>query len=287
MISIGVLGYGYWGPNLVRVFDSLDHTRVVAVADPCPARRTEARTRHPHLSATDDAQLLVTDPDIDAIVIATPAVTHAALAARALGAGKHVLVEKPLAMHAADAAGLVDLAECAGRVLMVDHTFVYTPAVRAVRNLVQRGVIGDVVCWQATRTSLARFQPDTGVLWDLAVHDLAVLDFVLRQPLRLTSADAIAMGGATAPDAATITARAGSCLVQIHVNWVAAQKTRRTTIVGTGGTIESDEGEPADKYGSTNAGSQSRPTRMREPSVSRTVPAGCGRRRSTRSSRSR
>jgi len=248
MIQIGVLGYGYWGPNLTRVFTETPDVSVRWVADASADRIDAAHQRHPGIRTTTDPHQVFADPDVDAVVIATPAATHAPLAIAAFRAGKHVLVEKPMAMSSEDAARVIDAAERAGRVLMVDHTFVYTSAVREVQRLVRTGVVGDVVCWDAMRTSLGRFQPDAGVLWDLATHDLAILDFVLGEAPSSLTASGVMLATTTRPDAAMLTLRFGpSRLAHIHVNWVAAQKVRRTTIVGTRGTIEYDEAEPASK----------------------------------------
>src|SRR5690606_18131160 len=156
-ISVAVLGYGYWGPNLARVFADTRGASLAAVADPSVERLAVAQARHPGVRVCADPLEIIAAADVDAVALAPPGATHAALATAAVRAGKHVLVEKPLAETSEAASRLVDEAARAGRVLMVDHTFVYSSAVREVRRLVAAGAIGDVVVYDTTRTSLARF----------------------------------------------------------------------------------------------------------------------------------
>src|SRR5580765_2665899 len=180
-LRIGVIGYGYWGPNLVRNFAMGPRTKVVAIADANPSRRQLAQTSYPHIRVVDDGAALFADSDVDAVAIATPIFTHYELAKRALEAGKHVLVEKPLTPSAAQAEELAALAVKQQRVLMVDHTFVYTGAVRKIRDLVQAGELGRVLYFDSVRINLGLFQPDFNVIWDLAPHDLTIMDYVISQ----------------------------------------------------------------------------------------------------------
>lgn len=248
MIRVAVLGYGYWGPNLARVFADTRGASLAAVADPSVERLAVAQARHPAVRVCAAPVEAITATDVDAVVLATPVATHAALAATAIRAGKHVLVEKPLAETSTAASSLVDEATRAGCVLMVDHTFVYSSAVREVRRLVAAGAIGDVVVYDTTRTSLARFQPDVGVLWDLAVHDLAILDAVVGASPVAVSAAGVALAPDGRPDVALLTLQFATPLVaHIHVNWVSALKLRRTSICGTLGTIVYDDAEASEK----------------------------------------
>jgi predicted dehydrogenase len=165
MIRIGVIGYGYWGPNLVRNFAEVQTAQVVSVADRRPERLALAERRYPGVRATTDPASLIAHPDVDAVVIATPVAYHFELAMAALRAGKHVLVEKPIASSSEQAARLVDVAARRRLVLMVDHTFVYTGAVTTIRDLVRRGDLGDVYYYDSTRVNLGLFQHDVNVLW--------------------------------------------------------------------------------------------------------------------------
>lgn len=180
-LNIGVIGYGYWGPNLVRNFAEVAGAQVVAVSDFKPDQLAKAKARYPSIKITTHSQELFEDHTIDAIVIATPVSTHFELAWAALQAGKHVFVEKPLTETSEQAIRLVTEARHHNLILMVDHTFVYTGAVRKIRELVSRGIIGDIYYYDSVRINLGLFQHDVNVLWDLAVHDLSIMDYVLSQ----------------------------------------------------------------------------------------------------------
>ena len=178
MIRIGVIGYGYWGPNLVRnLFEAPAHSS--CVADVRPDRLSVVSNRYPTVQTTQNVRDLIEDPTIDAVAIATPVSTHYELALRALQEGKHVLVEKPLASDTEQVQRLMDLAAKRNLVLMVDHTFVYTGAVRKIRELVENGSLGEICYYDSVRVNLGLFQHDINVLWDLAVHDLSIMDYVL------------------------------------------------------------------------------------------------------------
>ena len=179
VIGIGVIGYGYWGPNLARNFAETPGAELRAICDLRPKRLALARARHPGARATADPADLLAGPDNDAVVVATPVSSHFELALRALGAGKHVLLEKPLTATADEARRLIDEAARRGLRLMVDHTFTYTGAVRRIRELVREGALGRIHYYDSVRVNLGLFQHDVSVLWDLAVHDLAILDYVL------------------------------------------------------------------------------------------------------------
>jgi len=199
-LRIGVIGYGYWGPNLVRNFATGARTKVVAIADANPSRRQLAQTSYPHIRVVDEAAALIADPEVDAVVIATPIFSHYDLAKAALLAGKHVLVEKPLTPSVAQAEELAALATKQKRVLMVDHTFVYTGAVKKIRELVQSGELGRVLYFDSVRINLGLFQPDFNVIWDLAPHDLTIMDHVL-QSLNVSAKWVSAIGASHYDDA--------------------------------------------------------------------------------------
>jgi predicted dehydrogenase len=235
-LRIGVIGYGYWGPNLVRNFAAGPRTRVVAIAEAAAGRRQAAATNVPHIRCVADAAAVIGDPEVDAVAIATPIFTHHGLARAALEAGKHVLVEKPLAPSVAEAVELAELAARTGRVLMVDHTFVYTAAVRKIRDLVVAGDLGRVLYLDSVRINLGLFQPDFNVIWDLATHDLTIIDYVLSQTLGTTARWISAIGvshyGRHENLAYLTIGFDDGLLAHIHVNWVAPVKTRRMIIAG-------------------------------------------------------
>ena len=181
VVHVGVIGYGYWGPNLVRNFAEIPGADVVAVCDLSGDRLVRALTRHAGIDVTTDAHALLSRSDIDAVAIATPVSTHFDLAHAALLAGKHVLVEKPLTASAECAERLIDTAAGRRLVLMVDHTFVYTGAVRAIQHFLATDGVGELLYYDSVRINLGLFQHDVNVLWDLAVHDLAIMDFLLPQ----------------------------------------------------------------------------------------------------------
>jgi len=188
MIRVGVIGYGYWGPNLVRNFNEASASSVVMVSDLQTERLNKVRARYPLVKTTPDYRHLIADTSIDAIIIATPLSTHFDLALQALQAGKHVLVEKPFTEKSEQAMRLIDEASRRNRVLMVDHTFVYTGAVRKMRELVVSGGLGDIYYYDSVRVNLGLFQHDASVIWDLAVHDLSIMDYVLRaRPLAVSA----------------------------------------------------------------------------------------------------
>ncbi len=245
-ISVGVIGFGYWGPNLVRNFSTCALTQVKAVADRSPERRRAVTAQFPWIATVEDADQLIADPAIDAIVIATPLHTHAEMARAALLAGQHVLVEKPMARSVAEAEALVALARERDRVLMVDHTFVYTGAVRKIRALVESGELGKVLYFDSVRINLGLFQPDSNVIWDLAPHDLSIIDHVLRAEPRWVSA----VGAAhykTPENLAYLTiGYDDNLLAHVHVNWVAPVKTRRITIAGTRRMVVWDDTSPVE-----------------------------------------
>ena len=247
-LQVGVVGYGYWGPNLVRNFGEAGGARVVALSDLRPERLAQACDRYPALRTTTDYQDLLADPAIDAIVVATPVVTHYPLAMDAIAAGKHVLVEKPLALSVAEGEALVQAAERQGVVLMVDHTFVYTGAVQKIKELVDAGHLGRLLYYDSVRVNLGLFQHDVDVLWDLAVHDLSIMDFVLGREPRAVAATGVAHVRGQPVNIAYLTCFFDDDLIaHFHVNWLAPVKIRRTLIGGDRQMIVYDDLEPSEK----------------------------------------
>ncbi|HSB10363.1 MAG TPA: Gfo/Idh/MocA family oxidoreductase [Blastocatellia bacterium] len=248
MIGIGVIGYGYWGPNLVRNFAEAPGATVFGISDMRSERLAEAGRRYPAARTMESYPDLLADPKIDAIAIATPVSTHFKLAMEALNAGKHVLLEKPLASSSLQAIELIEEAARRNLVLMVDHTFVYTGAVRKIRELVTTAALGDIYYYDAVRVNLGLFQHDVNVIWDLAVHDLAILDFVLADKPVAVSATGVSHISGQPENIAYITLFfAESRIAHLHVNWLAPVKVRRTLIGGSERMIVYDDLEPSEK----------------------------------------
>jgi predicted dehydrogenase len=188
MVRVAIIGYGYWGPNLVRNFSSVPDARVVKVVDLRPERLELVARTYPGVRTSTDIDSLWEDPDVDAVVIATPVFTHFPLAKKALEHGKHVLLEKPMTDTVAHALELIELADSKGKLLMVDHTFLYTPAVQKMKSLIDSGSIGKVKYFDSTRINLGLIQQDVNVLWDLAPHDISILDYLVgERPLSVNA----------------------------------------------------------------------------------------------------
>lgn len=247
-VGVGVLGYGYWGPNLVRNFAERDHASLVAVSDLSVERLAEVHARHPLAKLTTDYRDILADPAVDAVVIATPVTSHFELAIRALEAGKHVLVTKPITADPNQAVQLIEAAEQRSLVLMVDHTFVYTGAVQTIKQLVEGGDLGHLYYYDSVRVNLGLFQNDVNVLWDLAVHDLAIMDYVLgRQPVAIAATGAAHIPGHQVNLAYLTCYFDGNLITHHHVNWLAPVKIRRTLIGGSRQMIVYDDLEPSEK----------------------------------------
>jgi predicted dehydrogenase len=234
VIGIGVVGYGYWGPNIVRNFSDLPTARVVSVSDRRPERLAICERRYQGVRVTTDAAALIADPAVDAVAIVTPVQYHFELAMLALRAGKHVLVEKPMASTSEQAARLIEEAALRRLVLMVDHTFVYTSAVAKLRELVRNGELGDVYYYDSVRINLGLFQHDVNVLWDLAVHDLSIMDHVLgRQPTAVSATGLAHVSGQPENIAYMTMFFDGPLIAHVHVNWLAPVKVRQTLLGGS------------------------------------------------------
>ena len=248
MIRIGVIGFGYWGPNLVRNFAELASARVVMVCDRRAERLALAARRHPGIRTTSDPVELIKDPSVDAVVIATPVIHHFELAMLAMHEGKHVLVEKPIASSSEQASHMIEESARRRVVLMVDHTFVYTSAVRAMRNLVTKGELGDIYYYDSVRINLGLFQHDVNVLWDLAVHDLSIMDYVLQRQPTSVSATGLAHVPGEPENIAYMTMFFDSPLIgHLHVNWLAPVKVRRTLLGGSRRMVVFDDLEASEK----------------------------------------
>jgi predicted dehydrogenase len=248
MLGIGVIGYGYWGPNLVRNFMQTEGARVVAVCDQAPKRRAQVEALYPTVKTYADPRELLANPDVGAVAIATPVSSHFPLALAALEADKHVLVEKPMTTTSVEAARLIEEADKRKLTLMVDHTFVYTSVVGKIRELVSQGSLGQLYYYDSVRVNLGLFQHDVNVLWDLAVHDLAIMDFVLGRSPRMVAATGVSSVPGQPESLAYLTCFFDdNLLAHFHVNWLAPVKIRKTLIGGSHKMIEWDDMELSEK----------------------------------------
>lgn len=248
MVNIGVIGYGYWGPNMVRNFSEIPGSRVVSVSDLRQDRLALAKSRYPALKTSTDFKDLIADPEVNAVVIATPVSTHFDLAMQSFKAGKHVLIEKPMTATVEEGKKLVDMARKMDRVLLVDHTFVYMGAVRKIRELIQKGELGQIRYFDSTRVNLGLFQHDVNVMWDLAVHDLSILDYVLMASPVAISATGMSHVNNSPENIAFMTLFFDSPLVaHIGVNWLSPVKVRMTMIGGSKKMVVFDDIQPSEK----------------------------------------
>jgi predicted dehydrogenase len=232
MIKFGVIGYGYWGPNVVRNLDQLDGSQVVSVCDKSPTSRKRVQKAHPNVKVTAESSELVSSTEIDAIAVVTPVWTHFELAKAALENGKHVFVEKPFTSNAAQAEELINLAEKKNLKIMVDHTFLFTGAVKKINQLLDEGALGKLYYYDSTRVNLGLFQHDVNVVWDLAPHDLSIIDHLIKE-----SPEAVSATGQTHlnghEDVAFITIYfPNKIIAHINVNWLSPVKVRTTLIGG-------------------------------------------------------
>lgn len=255
MINVGVVGVGYWGPNIIRNFDGFEGANMMMCSDLRPERLAFIRKKFPTIQTTPDYSEIIHSSSIDAVAICTPVFTHYEIAKAALQAGKHVLLEKPMTSTSAQAEELVELAEKKKVTLMLDHTFIYTGAVRLIKKYLDAGEIGDIYYFDSVRINLGLFQHDVNVIWDLAPHDIAIMDFLLnRKPEAVvaTGSDHVGQG---LEDVAYLTVYfADNLIAHIHVNWLSPVKLRQTIIAGSKKMIVWDDNLPQDKIKIYDAG---------------------------------
>jgi predicted dehydrogenase len=232
MIRIGVIGYGYWGPNIVRNLQGLDSTRAEMICDSSPAAQGRARKTYPNIRIVSDANEVLRSPDIDAVAVITPVWTHYELTKAALENGKHVFIEKPFASSSAQAQELIELAAQKNLTIMVDHTFLFTGAVRKIRELTESGALGDLYYYDSLRVNLGLFQHDVSVIWDLAPHDLAIMDHIIKgDPEAIVATGERHLNGVE--DVAYMTIYfPRNVIAHINVNWLSPVKIRTTLIGG-------------------------------------------------------
>jgi predicted dehydrogenase len=232
MIRVGVIGYGYWGPNVVRNFFAVDHTRVEMLCDMNPSALARAKKNYPSLEVTTDPDEILKSPRIDAVAVVTPVWTHYKLAKAALENGKHVFVEKPFTSTSEQAEELINLAARKNLKIMVDHTFLFTGAVRKIRELTESGALGDLYYYDSLRVNLGLFQHDVSVIWDLAPHDLSIMDHLIKgEPEAIVATGESHLNGVE--DVAFMTIYfPNNVIAHINVNWLSPVKIRMTMIGG-------------------------------------------------------
>jgi predicted dehydrogenase len=248
VLRVGVIGYGYWGPNLARSLSEVGTARVVSISDRRREALARAAVRCPGARLTEDFRDLLSDSTIDAIAIATPVSTHFDLALAALRAGKHVWLEKPMCQTSAEARRLIDEAEQRRLVLLVDHTFIYTPSIGKLRELIAAEELGDLYYYDSIRVNLGLFQHDVNVVWDLAVHDFSILEHLVKERPIAVSANGASHVRGTPESMAHITLFFDSgMMAHLNVNWLAPVKVRQTLIGGSRKMIVYDDLEPSEK----------------------------------------
>jgi predicted dehydrogenase len=247
VIRLGVIGYGYWGPNIVRNASSLDGCELVAVCDKSHSALKRAGKAYPGVMTTSDCADIIKSPDIDAVAVITPVWTHFELAKAALENGKHVFVEKPFTSTSAQAEELIEIASRKNLQIMVDHTFLFSGAVRKIRQLVDDGTIGPLYYFDSTRVNLGLFQHDVSVVWDLAPHDLSIMDYLIGvEPEAVVATGAHHLNGLA--DMAFITVYfPNNVIAHINVNWLSPVKVRTTLIGGRDKMLVWNDLEPDEK----------------------------------------
>lgn len=232
MIRFGVIGFGYWGPNVARNLYNSDEATVSVICDSDPAALLRAKHFYPHTRLTLDSSEVVSSPEIDAVAVITPVATHFQLTKAALQNGKHVFVEKPFTKTTAEAEELIEIASRQNLTIMVDHTFLFTGAVKKIRQLVDENALGNLYYYDSTRVNLGLFQHDVNVIWDLAPHDLSIMDYIIRdQPEAVVATGATHLNGME--DIAFITFYfPRNVIAHINVNWLSPVKVRTTLIGG-------------------------------------------------------
>jgi len=232
MIRVGVIGYGYWGPNIVRNLHGQDSVQVVMICDKSPARLARAQKAYPSVRVVTDSAEVLRSPEIDAVAIITPVWSHYELAKEALENGKHIFIEKPFTSSSAQAEELIELAARKKLTIMVDHTFLFTGAVRKIRELTESGALGDLYYYDSLRVNLGLFQHDVSVVWDLAPHDLSIMDHIIKgEPEAIVATGEKHLNGVE--DVAFMTIYfPRNVIAHINVNWLSPVKIRTTLIGG-------------------------------------------------------
>jgi predicted dehydrogenase len=248
LVSVGVIGCGYWGPNLIRNFGQIGDCRVVSCSDLSDERLKHVKNLHPNIRTTKDYMEIINDKKIDAVAIATPASMHFDMAKKALLNNKHVLIEKPMTNNAERAEELIAIAKERKKVLMVDHTFEYTSPVRKIKDMVENSELGKIFSIDMIRVNLGIFQKDINVIWDLAPHDISILLFLLKKMPVSVKADGIGhIQNGIADDAHLTLKFPEKIMAHIHVSWLNPLKIRKITVVGSRKMLVYDDTEQSGK----------------------------------------
>jgi predicted dehydrogenase len=247
-MKIGLIGYGYWGPNLARNFNQNPDLELSYICDFSADRLKAASPLYKQTKFVNDPEVLFKDTTLDAIAVATPVSTHFDLAKRALESGKDVWLEKPMTEKVEQAEDLIELAEKNRRVLHVDHTFVYTGAVRKIRELIDKGELGDLIYYDSTRVNLGLFQQDVDVIWDLAPHDISIMDYLMPfKKVAVSATGSKYYGNGIVPKALLTIYMENNIVGHINVSWVSPVKIRQTLIGGTAKMVLYDDNQPSEK----------------------------------------
>ena len=247
-MKVAVIGTGYWGPNLIRNFLAADHVDAVVACDRDAERLAKMRKMFHGIETAEDHAEVIARQDIDIVVIATPVSTHHEIAKTALLAGKHCFIEKPMTASVAEAEELIALAERNHLKLFVDHTFIYTGAVRKMKEIITSGRLGEIYYFDSVRINLGLFQHDVNVIWDLAPHDLSIMDYLLEQrPIAVSAVGSCHVGNGLEDIAYLTLEFANNMIAHFHVNWLAPMKIRKTLIGGTKSMIVYDDNETSEK----------------------------------------
>ncbi len=249
-VKVAQVGCGYWGQNLIRNFSEVDEAQVVVACDAYAPSLARIQKRYPGVQGESSFDAVLNNPNVDAVVLATPVSTHFDFARRALLAGKHVLVEKPMTTTGDEALELIDIADRKNLKLMVDHTFLYTSAVRRMKKLVDSGELGDLLYFDSVRINLGLVQSDTNVIWDLAPHDLSIMDYLCSPEPVAVSAIAAAHLNCPHANMAYVTVKFNSnsnLIAHFHVNWLSPVKVRRTLVGGSKRMLVYDDMENSEK----------------------------------------
>jgi predicted dehydrogenase len=248
MMKIGLIGYGYWGPNLARNFNANPDLELASICDFSQDRLKAASALYKEAKLVNDPEELFKDTGLDAIAVATPVSTHFELARKALEHGKDVWLEKPMTEKVEQAEELIELAEKTRKILHVDHTFVYTGAVRKIRELIDKGELGDLIYYDSTRVNLGLFQQDVDVIWDLAPHDISIMDYLMPfKKLAVSATGSKFYGNGIVPKALLTVYMDKNIVGHINVSWVSPVKIRQTLIGGTSKMILYDDNQPSEK----------------------------------------
>lgn len=247
-INVAIVGYGYWGPNLVRTFNEIDKAEVICCCDKKEEKLEIVRKRYPRINVTTEFKEILNNQNIEAVVIATPLSSHFTLAKQSLSSGKHVWLEKPMVENSIQAKELIALADKENKIVHVDHIFLYTQAVNAIKKMMDKKKLGKIYYFDSVRINLGLFQPDTNVIWDLAVHDISIMCYLLGKTPKSVSVFATSHFVKNLEDTAYLSFKFSNRMsAHISISWLSPVKIRRTLIAGSKKMILYDDLETSEK----------------------------------------